>query len=440
MDDLTLLQQIGKMDPDRLRAYAQHLDFYNGLQWPGRARRSERRLTFNYAKAFIDKVTSYLMADLSFSIEPSDASHEAADRARQTEDALREVTEANNLLQLDFDTELDTAILGDGVYKVTWDAQEKRVRVSAPDVQGIFVWWVGDDVTRSWRLASKYQLSAEEVEMLFGVRDSAATLGGKRKKATIVEVWTSETLEIWIDNVLHEHRANPYGFIPFIVFPNLREPKKFWGISDIPSIEEPARELNRAFSQLSMILELSGNPVAVLENIDDAQGIAVQPGAVWELPESAKAYLLDLLQGGGVKLHADFINLVYRAVHDLSESPRTSFGDNRQGLSGVALEMEMNPLLQKIRRKRLIRSSVYQSRISMILNILEQKRNVSFHQVRPRIIWGPILPQDRSRLVQDEDVLVKAGIHSRRRAMGNLGIVDPETEMARVREEEGIST
>ena len=133
-------------------------------------------------------------------------------------------------------------------------------------------------------------------------------------------------------------------------------------VSDVPAIMEPARELNRAFSQLSMILELSGNPIAVLENIEDAQDITVQPGAVWEVPESSRAYLLDLLQGGGVRLHTEFIDLVYRALHDLSESPRPSFGDNARGLSGVALDIELNPLVQKVRRKRLIRTSVYERR------------------------------------------------------------------------------
>ena len=92
-------------------------------------------------------------------------------------------------------------------------------------------------------------------------------------------------------------------------------------------MRESVRELNRALSQLSMILELSGNPVAVLENVNEAQDIAVQPGAVWELPERARAYLLDLLQGGGVSLHVDYVNLIYRTLHDLAESPRTSFGE-----------------------------------------------------------------------------------------------------------------
>ena len=198
---------------------------------------------------------------------------------------------------------------------------------------------------------------------------------------------------------------------------------------------EPARELNRAFSQLSMILELSGNPIAVLENIEDASDITVQPGAVWEVPESSRAYLLDLLQGGGVRLHTEFIDLVYRALHDLSESPRPSFGDNARGLSGIALDIELNPLVQKVRRKRLIRTSVYERRARMILRILERNRGLDFGPVRPKVNWGPILPQDRSRLVRDEETLVRSGIHSRRRAMSNLGIQDPDRELTLLAEE-----
>jgi len=60
----------------------------------------------------------------------------------------------------------------------------------------------------------------------------------------------------------------------------------------------------------------------------------------------------------------------------------------------------------------------------------------SFGTYRSRIIWGPILPQDRGRLVREEQILVGAGIHSRRRAMDELGIEDPDTEFGRWLEEE----
>lgn len=132
--NLTLPQQLNRMDSDRLRAYRENLDFYNGSQWQGRSRGRERRLTFNYAKTVVDKVTSYLMSGLSFAIEPG--SSQDADAARRAERTLHEVHDANNLEQLDFDTELDTAILGDGCYKVTWDARENRVRVVSAGCPG----------------------------------------------------------------------------------------------------------------------------------------------------------------------------------------------------------------------------------------------------------------------------------------------------------------
>ncbi len=454
MNGTTLPQQLQRMDMERLRAYADNLAFYQGQQWPGVPRRRERRLIFNYARALVEKTTSYLMSGMSFAVDPVDPSPEAQERARAAERALLDVYETNQLAQLDFDTELDTAILGDGAFKVTWDAAERRVRVSAPDVQGLFVWWLGDDVSRVWRVASRYYLLPEEVEMLHGVRPrttgrgatrlasgqagvTGMTPGQRASGSEVVEVWTASEFELWVDNVLVEAKANPYGFIPFVVYPNLREPKRFWGISDLPAIKESVRELNRALSQLSMILELSGNPIAVLENVSESQDIAVQPGAVWELPEQARAYLLDLLQGGGVKLHVDFVDLIYRTLHDLGESPRTAFGDSRQNLSGVALNVELDPLLKKVQRKRLIRTAAHKRRNELILRLLEQQTGVSYAPYRTRIVWGPVLPQDRSRLVADERTLVDAGIHSRRRAADELGVEDPEGEFRRWLEEQG---
>jgi hypothetical protein len=257
----------------------------------------------------------------------------------------------------------------------------------------------------------------------------------KGKTATVVERWTAQDFQLWIDDTLLEQKANPYGFIPFVIFPNLREPKQFWGISDLVQIIEPQREFNRAMSQLSRILELSGNPIAVLENVETSEDIAVKPGAVWNIPEDAKAYLLDLLQGGGVQLHIDYINLLYRTLHDVSESPRAAFGGTEKDLSGVALEIELQPLLQKVMRKRSIRTVAYTHRARMILNLLEKYRGEDFGDCRLRVVWGPALPRDTARIVASEQVMVQGGIHSRRTAMDELGVKDPEQEFTRWLEE-----
>ncbi len=421
-------------DAARLQAYRELLDFYTGRQWPGRERRQERRLVFNYARVFVEKVTSYLMGGLAFTADPLVDTPAAREGARAAEEALARVAADNRLEQLDLETELDCAVLGDACYKVTWDPEVARVRVTAPDVQGLFAWWAGDDPSRVWRVASRYGLGAEEAALLHGLQP-------KGPRADIVEVWTAGEFRLYMDGLLADARPNPYGFIPFVVFPNLREPKMFWGVSDLLPIMESQRELNRAMSQLSRILELSGNPIAVLENVEESEDIAVKPGAVWNVPESARAYLLDLLQGGGVNLHISYINLLYRALHDLSESPRSAFGGLDRDLSGVALEIELQPLLQKVRRKRSIRTAAYNLRNGMILKLLQQYRGEDFGEVRLGVAWGPVLPRDLQNAVAAEQSMVQAGIHSRRTAMADVGVTDPDAEFDRwLRERESILT
>ncbi|MGE5597564.1 MAG: phage portal protein [Hyphomicrobiales bacterium] len=422
--ELPLPERLKHMDEERLRRYRENLDFYEGRQWPGRPRRGERRLTFNYARAFADKITSYLLTGATLQIEARDgASAEARTRAREAERAFREVEYANGLAQLDFETELDCAVLGDAAYKVTWDPAEGQVRITAPDVQGIFAWRVPDDPSRLVAVASQYRLDAE------------APGGPADRGVLVTEYWTPDSFELWHDNERTERRPNPYGFIPFVIFPNFREPKQAWGSSDLPPLVESSRELNRAFSQLSQILELSGNPIAVLEGVTGSQDIAVEPGAVWEVPERAKAYLLDLLKDGGASLHCDYIDLVYRTLHDLGESPRTAFGSNPQGLSGVALNTELDPVARKVERKRRVRTAVYERRATMVLQLLARFTGLDIEGLRPVMHWGPVLPADRSREVADTRSLVETGVQSRRSAAAQLGADDPEAEWARVLEE-----
>jgi hypothetical protein len=430
--------ELVRMDTERIKRYRELLDFYHGNHWDNSTlrqssvrawdRRSEKRLTFNYAKVFIDKVTSYLMSGSSLIVQPEAESGEAKAAAQKSEDALRRTAEENNLEQLDFETEIDCAILGDSCYKVIWDAGAKRVNISAPDIQGIYTWRAGDDTSKIWRVASKYSLSRETAAGLYNINS-------KEKNASITEVWTKQDFELWVDDTPIEKKANPYDFIPFIIYPNLREPKQFWGISDLANIIEPQRELNRATSQLSKILELSGNPIAVLENVEESEDIAVRPGAVWNIPEEAKAYLLDLLQGGGVGLHIDYINLLYRILHDLSESPRAAFGGTERDLSGVALEIELQPLLQKVKRKRIIRTAVYIRRARMVLRLLEKYGGERYGDNHLKVVWGPILPKDLTALTANEQILIQSGIHSRRRAMDEIGIEDPQREFSRWLEE-----
>ena len=71
----------------------------------------------------------------------------------------------------------------------------------------------------------------------------------------------------------------------------------------------------------------------------------------------------------------------------------------------------------------------------MILRILSRKTGQDFRGLTSRIVWGSLLPQDLIRLAQAEQLMVNAGLHSRHRAMTELGVLDPDAELERWIEE-----
>src|SRR5579875_63714 len=423
------IQQIAALDRQRLRDYQANIDFYAGRQWPPQRRNvRQRRLTFNYARTIVDKAASYLLSGLSFAVDPE--APDDVEAARKREATLLAIHAANAIDALDYDSEIDCAVLGDGCFKVVWDPEEERVRITAPDVAGIFVWLYPDDHTRFWRLAHRYTIDPLAIRNLEQFYPPLVQTG--QRAPAITEIWTDALWQVWHDGTLVEERPNPYGFIPYVVYPNLRRPKQFWGESDIAAIREPCLELNRALTQLSAILEVSGNPIAVLEGIVDSQDIAVEPGAVWEMPPGTKAYILSLVEHGGVRIHLDYIETLYRLLHDLGESPRAAFGGQPNvARSGVALAIELDPLIKRVQRKRLIRTAAFQRRAEMALRLHEQFTGERMAPYRCRVNWGPLLPVDRARDILDEVALVGAGIHSRARASARLGDADHALDFER---------
>jgi len=420
--------QLNRMDFLRRRDYRENLRFYYGFQWPPqRINQTRRRLVFNYAKTIVEKVTSYLMMGCSISVEPDNDSRAARRRADATTELLRRVEEEQDLDLLDFDNELDCAILGDAAYKVIWDHDLARPEITPPDVTGLFAWWQPDNLSRLWRVASQYALDNQQISDLYGL-----TLDQRQPSQKITEAWTDGNFSMWIGAEKVRDEVNPYGFIPIVIYPNLRKPHQFWGESDITNIKETVREMNRAFSQLSAILEVSGNPIAVLEGISEAKDIAVEPGAVWELPVDAKAYLLDLLSHGGMDLHLKYLDMLYRTLHDLGESPRTAFGGSASpNIAVLAMQLDLDPIIKKVRRKQLIRTVAYKRRAEMILRLTDLYTGSRHWPCRLRVSWAPVMPQDRTRDAETDAVLVDRAIISRATAGLHAGVEHSDDELQR---------
>ena len=425
---------LGPDDEARFARYQRALAFYGGDQWTERPRRGETRLVVNYARTLVRKVASYVFpAPVRFTVpaEPDEpAVRDAANRAERLLSALGSELE---FARLDLALCIDAAVVGDAAVKVTWDAVRGRPRVVAVDPATLAARWAPDDPRDLRRMVQVYGLNGAEIGELFPEAPSGRLgLEGGRVYA-VAEEWTADRWRLSVAGQLVHDRPNPYGWIPYVVVANDPRPFSFWGQSDLDDLADICRELNRRMTTLAGVLELSGAPIAVLENVDGSEGINVGPGEKWELPEGAKAYLLDLLGGGGVGLHIDYVNLLYRSLHDLSETPRTAFGDAGRDLSGAALEVEIQPLVQKVGRKRRLWDAFYARRNALLLDLLEQFGGEDVAGLRRTVpIWPSVLPSDTDSAVRNTVALVGGGIQSRRTAIAALGGDDPEAELARI--------
>jgi hypothetical protein len=428
-------QPVPPTDQARLARYAEMLAFYEGAQWVGRRQRGETRLTFNYARTLVRKVASYVFpGPVTFSVteKGSEGETPSADAANRAELALNALVAQLDLAAMDVELCIDASVLGDAALKVTWDAALAQAAVAAVDPATLTASPAPDNPRRMRQMTQRYGLTGEGIAELFGALPTGIGLRSEQVYP-VIEEWTASRWRVHAAGQVIRDEVNPYGWIPYVVLPNNPRPHAFWGESDLIDVLAVCRELNGRMSVLAKVLELSGAPIAVLENVDSAEGIAVGPGATWELPEGAKAYLLDLLSGGGAGLHIDYVNLLFRALHDLSETPRTAFGDSGRDLSGAALEVEIQPLVQKVARKRRGWDAFFRQRNSRLLDLLERFGGVECAGLRQTTtIWPDVLPSDTDSAVQNEVRLVASGIHSRRTAIASLGGNDPEGELSRV--------
>ncbi len=391
-------------DDVRLQRYRRFLDFDNGKHDVGRLGFGQTPIVANYARIFVRKGASYLFPEpVRVAVDAPEDTPAAMTTAARIEAALTHIAHENDLGAADLATAIDAGVLGDGAFKVTWQSyppapslkgrEDGCVRIVPVDVQTLFVESAPDDVRRMQVVRQVRVVPRTAAEATYAV----ALIAGTAENVTVVEEWSDAAYRVLVDDVPVRDGPNPYGFIPYLIFPNTPRPHEFWGVSDLADILEVNRALDRRLSILAQILELSGNPVTVLENVTGAQGVNVAPGALWELPENSKAYLLDLLAGGSVEQHLRYIEALYRIMDDLGEMPRMSFGEAGQARSGIALTVQLQPVVQKTNRKRLIWSAIVQRRAELALRLLLQRHALdlgpyTLDDFALRAVWAPILP------------------------------------------------
>lgn len=204
----------------------------------------------------------------------------------------------------------------------------------------------------------------------------------------MVETWTATALEVAVGDRQVVSQANPYGFIPFVHIPNTRPANEFWGVSDVKDLIPLNRELNERFSDMADVIRFHADPPVVFKGVAEHTELAVGPGTVWDIPADADVFLLECR--GQQPAAFEHIDRVMRALHDVAETPKTAFGETGRVQSGVALEMELQSLIQKTLRKRALLGAGLRRRNAMILRIGEHPRSPREDRALLRLVLEPL--------------------------------------------------
>ncbi|MCC6224712.1 MAG: phage portal protein [Thermoleophilia bacterium] len=435
-----------------MRRYQEYLDFYEGRHFL-RPRNGRTNLVVNYARTVVDKGVAYLLGrGLGFSVPPKPGST-ARDRRRaeRAEQLLYDVYWDNSLDAVDLQVAQNAGALGDGVYKVFWDPLEQRIRVVSVDPSGFFATWQADDPSRILRVEVAYAVAADAAESFAasaGLGDGVGSKGphgilpaplpGDTRALEVVETWTASELVLTVGEQVVRHGPNPYGWIPFVHVPNLQPANAFWGISDLVDVIPINRELDERISDQADIIRYHADPPIVFRGVTDHSDLAVGPGTVWDIPTDADVKLLEWQ--GQPPAVGEHIERTLRSLYEVSETPRTAFGETDQVLSGVALETQLRPIIQKTLRRHAFWTRALRDRNRMILRLAEQfgvegAKPGDYAPYRSRVIWPPMVPRDDTQDVRNQVSLVQAGLRSHRTAMDALGTESPEEELARVLED-----
>lgn len=416
-------------DDSRLQRYNEFAAYADGWQQTGS---KPDALTVNYARTLLRKTVSYVFnAPVGISIPATGA---AARQANIAEQQLLNWRDALGLTRLDIALATDALIHGDAAMKITWNTAANMPNVVPVDPGSLTVRTAPDNPRQVEVVRHLYRATPRQLHQQFGVRIDTAV--DADKPIATLEIWTTANFRVQANNQVLVDIANPYGQIPYVIIANDPQPQQFWGQSDLADLMPVCTEINKRMNVFSRILDLSGAPITVLEGVDGTEGIRIGPGAKWELPEGARAYLLDLLQGGGADVHLKYMDLLFRMLHDLSETPRTAFGDSGRDLSGAALEVEIQPLVQKVQRKRRQWDTVITQRAQLFLGMMGHHLPVDISDFgTPVAVWPPILPSDTETAIRTTVARVQAGLMSRRTAMSTLGEHVPDTELQRMASE-----
>ncbi len=325
----------------RIRAISAAWDAYFG-RFPRplkvRSGQADDNVLVNFARAVVDKGVAFLFGqDIRFEL----------DETRQTEDEkwLSACWEANRGMVALQKLALSGAVAGHAFAKIVLGQPYPRVVILDP--ASVTVRWEPDDLETVALYRIQYTTLDYRTGKPVSLRQTIERDGASRWRITDQasengNAWETRSESMW-----------PYAWAPVVDCQNLPNPNEFWGIGDL---EEDVIQLNRSInfvlSNLSRIIRFHAHPKTWGRGFSGSQlSVAVDETIVLPSPD---AELHNLEMQSDLASSIALFERLREALHQVTRVPEVATGklDQAGALSGVALQVLYQPLIEKTETKR----------------------------------------------------------------------------------------
>lgn len=422
--------QDNQWEIDRITKYYLYWKFYEGMHYKDF---NDGMLSFNYVKAFIDKVNMFLLGNEAFTF------HVTSFYTTQIDKEIEKLAEEiamyhwgkSDKLQLAYEILQMGGITGDAWIGIEWrpDDEDRYYKISIFDSRQCFVTFRGGDYN--------------EVET-FLVRQPLDKKGDNQYRL-FVKRWSRESIETWyqMDVSIEENKVakyeyerydNPYGFIPVVHVKNKPNSAGYYGKSDMNDILKINKIYNEIMQQLKAVIDYHVTPTTVITGAS-AKSLKKGLGQIWSgLPAEANVFNLGL----DVDLSAtvQFAKDLKTAMHELSDVPENALGKIQaiSNTSAAALQITYHPLLQQAN----IKAMTYGEGITRVNSYIFRMMKVDdpkntrfvrlmklapefFSEMRVAPIFAYGFPRDRTDELNRAQMELNMKLSSRQEIMEKMG-------------------
>lgn len=362
---------INAEEKDRLERGKKNWNFYEGYHWEEIADNDKPQVTVNYCRPIVNKFVAFEFGNgFSIKMEPEIEELDEESNSSNKRDPLEflnAIWEDNNKLRTLFDLGQGKSITGDGWMQVIFEPKylsipESDMKVLNPAFIDPFdeyeIGRIRILVIPSGACFPEYEDGyakdrLKRMTIMYLIPNESKGLFSSGVNWQLYrQEWTNGLIKMYKGKDLIDEIPNPYGFIPFQHFTNYPWAGKSIGQDDLSDVIPINTEMNLKKSDVSEIIDYHSAPITVVFGARIGQ---LERGAnkVWGgLPKDAKVSNLSL--EGDLTAAESYINSLKRELFDVANIPEGALGGSLaiSNTSGVALEISLMPLLERVKIKQ----------------------------------------------------------------------------------------